>query len=573
MRFQHYILALLLTLFSFLSFGQKDAGSIVFFDKNEVVKCKGSFTNIDSLAILRYFRRCILVQHEKGYIEARIDSIAFNQSSVIAYAFKGNRYRWAEISVDRGSIKWFNKAGISPHQYNGKPIKPSRIIHFSENVIRYLENNGYPFAKLIFNNTIIENHKVSTNLSVDPGPFIGLDTLYVKGDAKISSKFLHSYLDFSKGNPYSDGQILKYDQKLRALGFISIIRPTEVEFVPNKARVYTYITNRKSSRFSGIVGFQSGSNESKGIKLTGDINLLLNNAFRNGERNSILWQAPGEGTQRLNVSTIWPYIFAKKIGANANFTLYRRDSTYINLNPKIMIDFYFYHGNSLGIGLDHRSSSTISTLTNSSIADYKTTFYQIAYSSGIKNNEIFPLKDLWISTSIGVGTRKAELSNLSNSYESSTVGEIKATISTFFPLLSNFMVFHFLTQAQAITFLKSSNNQSQLLENELYRIGGYGTLRGFNQESILSDGYAIATTELQFRMQSIINIILFYDLGYVSSYSASTRFTSWPNSVGFGFQLASTAGILNLSYAIGSGFGQQLSIRNARVHVGYTANF
>ncbi|PKP38843.1 MAG: hypothetical protein CVT98_04570, partial [Bacteroidetes bacterium HGW-Bacteroidetes-15] len=389
----------------------------------------------------------------------------------------------------------------------------------------------------------------------------------------VSNRFIQSYLGFVKGEPFNSKVIGKYDDKLRGLGFVSIIRPTEVEFIPGKARVYTYISGKPASQFSGLIGFSSGENGASSLRFTGDLNLRLVNVFRQGERNTIQWQALGEGTQRVNISSAWSYVLGSRMGFKSHFKLYRRDSTYININPRIGADFFFSNGSSVGIAFDHRSSSTIAANSSINIADFSTNLYQVSFSSGIKNEDVFPIKTLWGSATLGVGTRSSNESTNESSSIRSSVGEINAIVTTYRPLLYNNFVLHLQVQAEMIKSISSTEKNLNFFDNELYRIGGINTLRGFNQESILANAYGIGTFELQYRLQNVLNLYLFYDHAIVSYNFLSSSKNDWPYGVGFGFQLASLGGVLNLSYGLGKGMGEEMKFRNAKIHVGYIASF
>ncbi len=562
----------ILFFFPFVVFAQGEGGRILFSDSSTDLKCRLSIEVRDSLAIQQYYQRCIFQLQSKGYLEARIDSISYGSLPIIAYGYRGNLYQWATLSTDSISIVLLSKSGINPKRFSGKALRPHQLSLFSERILNHLDRSGYPFAQVSYNNISITNGLLSTSISIDKGPFIRFDTLYIKGDANISYRFIRSYLGFVKDDPYSEALTKNFDDKHRALGFVSVIRPTEVEFIPGKARVYTYITNQRSSRFSGLVGFQSGGVDDSKLKLTGDLNLILNNTFRNGERNTIKWQAPGEGTQRLNISTLWPYLLGTNFGINAQFLLYRRDTTYINIKPEVMIDFFFPKGNSLGLGFEYRSSSTLSS-NSSSVGDYKTSLYRISYTSGFASNDIFPSRYFWTNASMSIGTRGTDTENGINTKEKQSVGEANGSFTIYYPIYGNTIVLHLLSQSQLLFQILDSDPQFRFLDNELYRIGGYQVLRGFNQESILTDGYFVTGFELQFRLQKTLNFIVYYDKGIVSTYSTNRRIISYPYGLGLGFQLATAAGILNLNYALGEGFGQEVTLSDTKIHVGFTANF
>lgn len=565
-------LFLLIFIFSLLpAHAQVNIGEIFFVDIQKSEVCKKSFNTSDSLVLSKQINECLLKYHSQGFLEARIDSIHIDSLRIKAYAFKGNKYKWVLLNTDSTTQLYLEEAGLNPFRLTRKPLNPSSFVSTSQNILNHFEDMGYPFSRVSFSNSTIEGNTISSIIKVDRGPYIILDTLYLRGDAKISHKFLESYLGFSKGEPYREKQLKGFDSRIRKLGFLAVIRPSEVEYIPGRARIYTYLTNQRASQFSGLVGFTTRNDNSNRLQFTGDVNLRLVNVFRQGERNHIQWQALGEETQRLNLSSTWSYILGRRVGVSTQFRLFRRDTTYLNLNPKIALNFHMQNGSYFGLGFDNRTSRTL--VQGSNLNNYSTSFYQVIYSSDIFPDEVFPMELYWVTSTAGIGTRKSAVFGQQSNQSRSTVGEAKVTFIGYYPLpISNFVI-HFKFQGEVMKNISPSITQNQFMENELYRIGGMGNLRGFNQESILTDAYSILTGELQFRVQKSLNFFTFIDKGYVSQVNSSIRGEVWPMGVGFGFELLATGGILNISYATGRGFGEDFSLRTAKVHVGYKALF
>jgi len=113
-----------------------------------------------------------------------------------------------------------------------------------------------------------------------------------------------------------------------------------------------------------------------------------------------------------------------------------------------------------------------------------------------------------------------------------------------------------------------------LFDNELFRIGGNRLLRGFDEQSILTDFYAIATAEFRVILdQNSFLSFPFIDYGRVNSLRDGNR--SWENTIGAGIGLnfATGAGIFNVSFAIGRRDDVPVDFSNAKIHFGYVSLF
>ena len=114
---------------------------------------------------------------------------------------------------------------------------------------------------------------------------------------------------------------------------------------------------------------------------------------------------------------------------------------------------------------------------------------------------------------------------------------------------------------------------STIFKNELFRIGGLKTLRGFDEESIYVSTYVIPTIEYRFLFAQNSNLLLFTEGAWYENNSNGMYIKDMPMSVGAGINFETKAGILSLNYAIGNQFGNGFDVRSGKIHFGLTALF
>jgi hemolysin activation/secretion protein len=110
---------------------------------------------------------------------------------------------------------------------------------------------------------------------------------------------------------------------------------------------------------------------------------------------------------------------------------------------------------------------------------------------------------------------------------------------------------------------------STLFANEMYRLGGYERLRGFDEESILAQYYSILSAEYRLLMGGASYISLFADYGWVENVDVEEPLTDHPFGFGFGLTLETKAGIFGMRAAVGAQRGNAIDFNNARLHFGY----
>ena len=360
------------------SFSQNYSSKIVFKDKQETLTLSKSLT-ADSSIVTKYIEKKISQLKSEGFLDVRIDSISFFDEYAIAYGTKGELYQWVFVNASSSANPFSSNPRNEILNSHKKPIHVEELHRRINSSLSFLENNGFPFAKIVFENTEISDNQVNVGISVREGPKIIFDTLYIKGELKVSNRFLQSYLGCKQGNSYSEKNVKNIDKRLALLPFASVIRPSQVEFIPGKARVYTYLNKRKANRFSGILGFGPQPNSNSGVMFTGNLNLKLLNSLKNAETFSLQWNAPGNSSQKLMMYADWPYILGTNMAFDASFAMVKRDTSYLTVNPFVSVGFYSHSNAKFSLNFDHKTSIKIAEVSDLSISNFTSNLFGFSY--------------------------------------------------------------------------------------------------------------------------------------------------------------------------------------------------
>ena len=137
---------------------------------------------------------------------------------------------------------------------------------------------------------------------------------------------------------------------------------------------------------------------------------------------------------------------------------------------------------------------------------------------------------------------------------------------------------HFFPVAKRATLKTEINGglfQSQnVFRNELFQIGGYKLLRGFDEESIYATQYAVLTAEYRYLTGLNSYLFSFTDMGITKTRFQTTNFTNNFISAGLGLSFETKVGILNVSYAIGKRNDLKFDLStSSKIHFGYINYF
>ena len=86
-----------------------------------------------------------------------------------------------------------------------------------------------------------------------------------------------------------------------------------------------------------LVGFLPNNDQlsSKKLLITGEANLNLKNALGAGETIGLNWQQLQVKSPRLNIIYQHPYLFNTPVGLDFAFDMFRKDSTFLNVNLQL----------------------------------------------------------------------------------------------------------------------------------------------------------------------------------------------------------------------------------------------
>jgi hemolysin activation/secretion protein len=113
----------------------------------------------------------------------------------------------------------------------------------------------------------------------------------------------------------------------------------------------------------------------------------------------------------------------------------------------------------------------------------------------------------------------------------------------------------------------------RIFRNELYQLGGFRMLRGFDEESIYASAYAVITAEYRLLIGLNSFLYAFTDGALVRN---NSQFANNSNSffgTGLGLAFETKAGIFNVAFAAGKRNDLPFNLRQSKIHFGYVNFF
>ena len=520
----------------------------------------------------------ILTLQFKGYLLASADTVFSDSNSVTALINENAMFKTAHLKLGNLNTNLASKLGISEKLFFNKTFNYKEVAKSFEKIILYYENNGYPFATVALDSLEIDQNQLSGQFRVNKNKLFKIDSVRIEGTAKINRGFLYRYLSLKNNMPYNEEILLGISQKIKQLPFVVEQRSQVVKLTDKINKLYLFLDKKEASQFDGIIGLLPDATTKKTV-LTGDVKLkVVNGVFRNGETFDLEWRRLQSQTQDFSGHIIYPFLFGSPIGADFAIKIYRKDSTFIDINNNFGIQYYFSGLNYSKFFFRQRNSNLISTSgldLVTSLPDYADITTQ-SYGTGIflekLNYRFNPRKGVSFFMNAQTGMRTIKKNPKVNEivYDGlllrSTQYQIESSLALYIPISGNNII-KFAFRGASIF------GNSTIFRNELFRIGGLKTLRGFDEESIFCSTYIIPTMEYRFLFSKNSNLLLFAEGAWYDNNSNGKYLQDTPISVGAGVNFETKAGILSLNYGIGNQFGNGFDPRSGKIHFGLTALF
>ena len=159
------------------------------------------------------------------------------------------------------------------------------------------------------------------------------------GKVKISKNFLQHYLNIPNGGIYNKDRLQQVSKRILELPYLQEVQPNDITMLGAGSVLNLYLAPKKSSQFNFLLGVLPEANQASKFQLTADVNLNLKNALNNGETILLNWQQLQKKSPRLNLGYQQPYIFNSKFGVDFLFDLFKKDSSFLQVNGQLGLQY------------------------------------------------------------------------------------------------------------------------------------------------------------------------------------------------------------------------------------------
>lgn len=534
--------------------------------------------------------RALNLLHNQGYLSAYVHQIIFDSLKNQSYIdiLLGEQYQFEKIQITHAPYlfkegnspisknnSW--KKNLSPRLKNNHIASPEEWSLWKEEIITYYENNGHPFVQVWLDSIQIENGNITGVLQVQPNRSFYIDSVLLKGNAKINQTYIRRYLNLSPGDPYNESVVRELDQRIDEIPFIKREKPSEIIFTEKGSKAQLYLNKKKANVFNGILGFLPDNQTGK-LLITGDIQLKLLNSLGSGEKIAANWKKLQPQTQNLDVAISYPYALDLPVGLEGTFNLYKRDTSFITISGKLGLAYLMNAGNQISAFYSRTQSNILQREPTSDLAGISINNYGLNLIWQKLDYRFNPRKGIDLFAEAAVGTKNSTIVYTQNDVQKDSTqrtSQITETtwLKTYIPLFSRAAIGISVKDARIIN--------KQIYTNELLRIGGLHSLKGFDEESIFTSAHTIGYIEVKYVLERNSSAFIFFNAAYYQNRADSVAIYGYPYGFGVGGLFETKAGIFQINYALGRNLYRQgdvwrdskLLFRSGKIHFGFVSFF
>lgn len=478
---------------------------------------------------LSYFKERL---HYEGYFNYDLNEKSLNDSIRNIEIKLNDIIKFIKVPKEAIPVETYEQLNLTylKIQKNYLLIDIKQFRNFISDLNNFYSSNGFPFNYVQFKPNFTVKDTIYSNLEIKTNNLRLIDNIIFKGYKKFPKNYLKNFVGIDKSKPINLVALKKIDTLINELDFVSTSRPSQLLFTDKKSELYLNLKKQNVNEFDGFIGF---TNDDKKIKLSGNLKIQLKNNFNYGESVSIRYVNDELEQETFETNISAPFIFNFPIQLDYNLNYFRKDSTFSNTYQFLKLDYFITNQLKSGIEYDFRKSNALTKTINQE--DYKSKFVGVS----IKNQKLLIRKrgsdwNYLINSKIKLGKRTAE------NYDSKQLIFEASILKNFFLNDKNNIQARF-----KINHLKSNN----YLENELFRTGGVNSIRGFEENSILTNSFLLVNLEYIYGLNDELLVYPLFDLMHATNKLQDVSENLY--AFGLGIKIEKKNYKLNLNYAMG----------------------
>ena len=446
-----------------------------------------------------------------------------------------------------------------------------------ENLLQYMENNGYPFSKISIDSLIINKNENKDRIllncfaSVEPGAFVVLDSIHIIGNELTRRKVVIRETRIKQKQVYNFQHVLRIPELLMKTGFFNQVENPEI-MIDKNGRGHLFITLKEGNpnQLNAVFGYNpSAKNNDKGY-ITGLIDVGFKNLLGTGRVVEAYWRKKDKRSQELKFRYVEPWIRGYPVNAGIGFQQTIQDTSFVRRNWGLDVDVPFSDILTIHsyIGRESVLPDSIGKLLYQ-LPKSSSWLLKIGFSYDSRDNLWNPSRGVYYGTQYEFAKKRIEtLPDIVEytTHEKGTFRRDRWTVDAeiYVP------TFKWQTVLFGLFWRQIKSNEKYISIADKYRMGGTSSLRGYREDEFLGEKIAWLNLEYRYLLAVRSRVFIFCDAGYFFSKNEDSKLQEgYKFSYGFGMRIETRLGTVGIDYGLGEGRG----LTSGLVHIGLMNKF
>lgn len=521
---------------------------------------------------------------KEDYLEASIDSTQFDSTytNMKAYLHIGPKYNFSNLNFDSLSQKLLSKLDI------GVPKSSAEFLLVREKLSSYYADRGYPFAQVRMKDLEISQGIVNGRLDITEGRQVIMDSIILEGDVTLRQGYLNNYLQLYSGKPYDHTKISGLKRKLDKLAFLRTTQDPYLSFINDYASVHLPVAAKNTSRFDLIFGvIPTNAIEGRQLFLSLDVTAEMLNKLGYGEYIYFNFERLRPEQQQLQFKFNYPYILDTPFAIDTEFGIFRNSTDYQTVIADLGVQYLINSSDHIKVSYNYESSKLIDIDTARILQTQQLPEDLSIVQSGIAleglmstlDYQFNPRRGMALNLGVVIGRKQILIDPTittlrSNFVDYSMIYDSLELKTNRYQAKLNFEIYQPLARRGALGLhLKGGWRYSKagLYRNEKFQIGGHKLLRGFDEGSIFTSYYGLATIDYRLLLSSNSYLSFpFVDIAYLENSEGNGTMAY---GVGGSLAFETKVGLFNFSIAAGRDENSGFDFARPKAHFGFVSLF
>lgn len=512
-----------------------------------------------------------------GYFAAGIDSVLLpdygtfqegDSGAISVYSSPGCRFRLGTVDYDiRDNEQELLQDFISFYGEND-PYDQHELRNELRRIVRYLEQKGYPLARLEITafRPVKEACEVEMDVGIWPGDVLRVQGVITSGLRQFNADYVETATGIRENERITPDLFRRGRRNLENTGFFSDVSRGDIVIRDEKTLVHYDVNERRANHFDLLFGYVP--RQVDGYNIVGRGEMRIRNVGWSGSSLNLTFERLDNMVTRLESGIDRQWILGMPLGAGLDFRFVQQDTSYQIREFQLKGSYNRTPDRTYSIHLGQQNTSANDNPALAvSVLDGITRAAGFGFRFDNTDSRFSPQRGMIFDLYVESGYRRITDSRAGELRSRGTMLQqrVRTTFQTFYSPIAR--------QIIALQLNGAIVESPEYTETDVMPLGGSRSVRGYREEQFRVARAAWADLEYRYLLDPISHAFVF---GAVGGYERpgmlgrdEGKTAAWIYSGGFGFRYQTPVGLMQFTYAVSA----EDPLHNGKVHFSLTAGF